>query len=77
MKDDATKGVDAKLVEKRFKNNDCQACGKSNHRCLQCQGPIVMTSSRSVAGNKRRIPDSAIEEEEGEKPLHNAKRAKV
>jgi len=36
-----------------------------------------MTSSRSVEGNKRRIPDSAIQEEEGEKPQHNAKRAKV
>jgi len=30
-----------------------------------------------VAGNKCRIPDSAIQEEEGEKPQHNAKRAKV
>jgi len=30
-----------------------------------------------VAGNKRRIPDSAIQEEEGEKPQHNAKHAKV
>jgi len=66
-----------KLVEKRFKNNNCLASGKPNHRWFQCQGPIVTTSSHSVAGNKRRISDSAIEEEEGEKPQHNAKRAKV
>jgi len=32
MKDDAAKGVDPKLVEKRFKNNDCLTCGKPNHR---------------------------------------------
>jgi len=36
-----------------------------------------MISSRLVVGNKCRIPDSAFEEEEGEKPQHNAKRAKV
>jgi len=30
-----------------------------------------------LAGNKHRIPDSTIQEEEGEKPQHNAKRAKV
>jgi hypothetical protein len=76
-KEDATKGVDPKLVDKRFKNNDCLACGKPNHRWFQCRGPIVTTSSRTVAGKKRRIPDSAIEEEEAEKPQHNAKRAKV
>lgn len=76
-KEDATKGVDPKLVDKRFKNNDCLACGKPNHRWFQCRGPIVTTSSRTVAGNKRRIPDSAIEEEEEEKPQHTAKRAKV
>jgi len=77
MKEDITKGVDAKLVEKRFKNNDCLACGKPNHRWVQCHGPIVTTSSCSVAGNKCRLPDSAIEEEEGENPKHNTKRAKV
>jgi len=76
-KDDATKGVDPKLVEKRFKNNDCLVCGKPNHHWFQCQRPIVMTSSRLVAGNKHRIPDSAIEEEEEEKPQHNAKHAKI
>lgn len=76
-KEDATKGVDPKLVDKRFKNNDCLACGKPNHRWFQCRGPIVTTSSRTVAGKKRRIPDSAIEEEEEEKPQHTAKRAKV
>jgi hypothetical protein len=76
-KEDATKGVDPKLVDKRFKNNDCLACGKPNHRWFQCRGPIVTTSSRTVAGKKRRIPDSAIEEEEAEKTQHSAKRAKV
>jgi len=76
-KDDATKGVDPKLVEKRFKNNDCLACGKPNHRWFQCWGPIVTTFSRSVAGNKHRIANSVIEEEVGEKPQHNAKRTKV
>ena len=30
-----------------------------------------------MTGNKRRIPDSAIQEEEGEKSQYNAKRAKV
>ena len=30
-----------------------------------------------MAGNKRCIPNSAIQEEEGEKPQHNAKRTKV
>jgi len=77
MKEDITKGVDPKLVEKRFKNNDCLACGKPNHRWFQCHGPIVTTSFHSVAGNKCRIHDSAIEEEEGENPKHNTKRAKV
>jgi len=76
-KEDATKGVDPKLVEKRFKNNNCLVCGKPNHCWFQCRGPIVTTSSRSVADNKRRIPDSTIQEEEGEKPQHNSKRAKV
>ena len=77
MKDDATKGVNPKLVEKQFKNKDCLTCGKPNHRWFQCRGPIVTTSSRSVAGNKHRIPDSAIKEKEGEKRQHNAKCAKV
>jgi len=76
-KDGATKGVDPKLVEQLFKNNNCLACGKPNHCWFQCQGPIVTTSSHSVAGSKCRIPNSAIQEEEGEKPQHNAKRAKV
>jgi hypothetical protein len=76
-KEDATKGVDPKLVDKQFKNNDCLACGKPNHRWFQCRRPIVTTSSRTVTGKKRRIPDSAIEEEEAEKPQHNAKQAKV
>jgi hypothetical protein len=76
-KEDATKGVDPKLVEKRFKNNDCLACGKPNHRWFQCRGPIVTTSSRTVAGTKRRIPDSAIAEEEEEKPQRSTKKAKV
>jgi hypothetical protein len=76
-KEDATKGVDPKLVEKRFKNNDCLVCGKSNHRWFQYRGPIVTTSSRTVAGKKRHISDSAIAEEEAEKPKHTAKRAKV
>ena len=76
MKDDATKGIDPKLVEKRFKNNDCLACGKPNHRWFQCRRPIVTTSSCSVAGSKHCVSDSAIQEEEGEKPQHNAKRAK-
>jgi len=30
-----------------------------------------------VAGNKHRIPDFAIQEEQGEKPQHNTKRTKV
>ena len=77
MKEDATKGVNPKLVEKRFKNNDCLPCSKPNHRWFQCRRPIVTISSRSVAGNKCRIPNSVIQEEEGEKPQHNAKRAKV
>ena len=77
MNEDATKGVNPKLVEKRFKNYDCLACGKPNHHWFQCQGPIVMTSSRSLAGNECCIPDSAIQEEEGEKPQHIAKHAKI
>jgi len=76
-KDDATKGVDPKLVEKCYQNNDCLACSKPNHHWFQYQGPIVTTSSRSMADNKRGIPDSTIEKEEREKPQHNAKRAKV
>jgi len=76
-KDDTTNGVDPKLVEKRFKNNDCLACCKLNHCWFQCQGPIVTTSSRSVVGNKYHVSDSAIEEEEQEKSQHNTKRAKV
>ena len=67
-KQDTPKGVDPKLVEKRFKINDCLACGKPNHRWFQCRGPNVTTSSCSVACNKHRIPDSAIQEEKGEKP---------
>jgi hypothetical protein len=75
--EDATKGVDPKLVDKRFKNNDCLTCGKPNHRCFQCRGPIGTTSSRTVPGKKRCDPDSAIEEEEEEKLQRIRKRAKV
>jgi len=77
MNDDTTKGVNPKLVEKHFKINDCLVCGKPNHHWFHCWGPIVMTSSPSVAGNKCRIPDSAIKGEEREKPQYIAKCTKV
>lgn len=76
-KEDATKGVDPKLVEKGFKNKDCLACSKPNHRWFHCRGTIVTTSSRTVAGTERRIPDSTIAEEEEEKPQCSTKKAKV
>jgi hypothetical protein len=76
-KGEALKGIDPKLVETRQRENLCMRCGKDGHRWCQCQGDIVKTSARKVAGQKRRIPEEAIQAEDEEAHLPADKRRRI
>lgn len=61
---DKLKGIAPTLIEKRKKENLCLHCGQSGHRWSSCTGDKVTTAARKLAGQKRRIPDAAIEAEQ-------------
>jgi hypothetical protein len=73
---DKLKGIAPTLIEKRKKDNLCLHCGKSGHRWSSCTADKVTTSARKLAGQKRRIPDAAIEAEEANSSGTN-KRPKI
>jgi len=60
----ALKGLNPNQIEKRQKDGVCLRCGKGGHRWFQCQGEVVTVSAKKTAGQKRRIPEEAIKDEE-------------